>query len=223
MRLRAFVAIGLLAGCASPRAAAIADAKSVEPTEPAVAMLSPIDIPIALRGSTIAAEYFWLRVKVLEGEAPTEFAEAFDAMHDLGRDLASDATMWEDLELPLIVKGKGQVQAGSGRSQEIGGLLSLVLDVRVDGQGADLKRRCDHQRSQRELSQRHAAVVRLGRGLRVGRTREEGKAQAEFDDPAHPGKRKRICHASRPEDRPRSYPLRLARGRTTLAILVQTG
>ena len=45
--------------------------------------------------------YFWLRTKVLEGEAPPAFAEAFNAMHELRTDLSGDPTAYEDLEVPL--------------------------------------------------------------------------------------------------------------------------
>lgn len=70
---------------------------------PGDAMLSPEGTPIALRRSVVADEYFWLRTKVLEGEAPPAFADAFAAMHDLRADLAGDSTAWEDLEVPLGV------------------------------------------------------------------------------------------------------------------------
>jgi hypothetical protein len=75
---------------------------------PPDALLSPEDAPIALRRSVVADQYFWLRTKVLEGEAPPAFAEAFAAMHDLRSDLANDPTAWEDLEVPL-----GAVSAAS--------------------------------------------------------------------------------------------------------------
>lgn len=68
---------------------------------PKDAILSPEGTPIALRRSVVADEYFWLRTKVLEGEAPAAFAAAFAAMHDLRGDLAADPTAWEDLEVPL--------------------------------------------------------------------------------------------------------------------------
>lgn len=68
---------------------------------PRDAILSPEGAPIALRRSVVADEWFWLRTKVLEGEAPAAFAEAFAAMHDLRGDLSGDPTAWEDLEVPL--------------------------------------------------------------------------------------------------------------------------
>ena len=68
---------------------------------PKDAILSPEGTPIALRRSVVADEYFWLRTKVLEGEAPAAFADAFAAMHDLRGDLSGDPTSWEDLEVPL--------------------------------------------------------------------------------------------------------------------------
>jgi hypothetical protein len=68
---------------------------------PKDAILSPVGAPIAIRRSVVADEYFWLRTKVLEGEAPPAFAEAFAAMHELRGDLSGDPTAWEDLEVPL--------------------------------------------------------------------------------------------------------------------------
>lgn len=68
---------------------------------PRDAILSPEGAPIALRRSVVADHYFWLRTKVLEGEAPKAFATAFAAMHDLRGDLSGDPTAWEDLEVPL--------------------------------------------------------------------------------------------------------------------------
>jgi hypothetical protein len=75
---------------------------------PKDAVLSPEGTPIALRRSVVADEYFWLRTKVLEGEAPAAFAAAYSAMHDLRGDLAADPTAWEDLEVPL-----GQVSSAA--------------------------------------------------------------------------------------------------------------
>ena len=68
---------------------------------PSDAILSPEGAPIALRRSLVADQYFWLRAKVLEGEAPPAFAESFAAMRDLRGDLSADPTAWEDLEVPL--------------------------------------------------------------------------------------------------------------------------
>jgi hypothetical protein len=63
--------------------------------------LTPDTSPIGLRRSLVADEYFWLRAKVLEGEAPAPFGDAFAAMRDLRADLSADPTAWEDLEVPL--------------------------------------------------------------------------------------------------------------------------
>lgn len=68
---------------------------------PGDAMLTAEGAPIALRRSLVADLYFWLRTKVLEGEAPREYAEAYAAMHDLRGELSGDPTAWEDLEVPL--------------------------------------------------------------------------------------------------------------------------
>lgn len=70
--------------------------------------LTPEGLPISFRQSVIADEYFWLRTKVLEGEAPPPFADAFAAMHDLRASLGGDPTAWEDLEVPL-----GEVKSGA--------------------------------------------------------------------------------------------------------------
>ena len=69
--------------------------------EPGDALLTIEGTPIALRRSVVADEYFWLRTKVLEGEAPPAYAEAFAAMHELRADLSADPTAYEDLEVPL--------------------------------------------------------------------------------------------------------------------------
>jgi hypothetical protein len=87
----------LLACAARPPNAAVAEVDDA----PADAILSPEGAPIALRRSVVADQYFWLRTKVLEGEAPPAFAAAFAAMHDLRGDLSGDPTAWEDLEVPL--------------------------------------------------------------------------------------------------------------------------
>lgn len=68
---------------------------------PGDAILSPEGAPIALRRSVVADHYFWLRTKVLEGEAPSAFSAAFSAMHDLRGNLSGDPTAWEELEVPL--------------------------------------------------------------------------------------------------------------------------
>lgn len=96
-RLAFVVWLGNLGACAVGPKAPVAEID----TGPAEAMLSPDDAPIALRRSVVADAYFWLRTKVLEGEAPPAFAEAYAAMHDLRSDLANDPTAWEDLEVPL--------------------------------------------------------------------------------------------------------------------------
>ena len=70
---------------------------------PGDAILSPEGVPIAIRRSLVADQYFWLRTKVLEGEAPPAFGASFGAMHDLRADLSADPTAWEDLEVPLGV------------------------------------------------------------------------------------------------------------------------
>lgn len=92
-------------------------------TTPAVEALSPEAAAIALRRSIVADEYFWLRAKVLEGEAPAPFAEAFAAMQDLRTALGSDASAWEDLEVPLGSVASASELAG------VYGSLPEQLDV----------------------------------------------------------------------------------------------
>jgi hypothetical protein len=92
----ASVSLATLSACAAgrPPAAPVDDAHDATP-------LTPDTSPIGLRRSIVADEYFWLRAKALEGEAPPAFADALAAMHDLRADLAADPTAWEDLEVPL--------------------------------------------------------------------------------------------------------------------------
>lgn len=95
----------LLLGLAAPMACGPAAGPKAPVAEiddaPSDAILSPEGTPISLRRSVVADEYFWLRTKVLEGEAPPAFADAFAAMHDLRSELSGDPTAWEDLEVPL--------------------------------------------------------------------------------------------------------------------------
>ena len=100
------VSLGVIAssgviGCAPSSAGAPKAPMAEVDDAPKDAILSPEGTPIALRRSVVADEYFWLRTKVLEGEAPPAFAEAFAAMHDLRGDFSGDPTAWEDLEVPL--------------------------------------------------------------------------------------------------------------------------
>lgn len=111
-------ALALIAGCAPARPveAPVDDSHDAEP-------LTPETSPIGLRKSMVADEYFWLRAKVLEGEAPPPFLEAFNAMHEIRSDLASDPTSYEDLEVPL-----GNVRRAS-ELMSVYTELSLVRDV----------------------------------------------------------------------------------------------
>jgi hypothetical protein len=97
--LRALALSVSVAGCTPSRPAAPAAEHAAD--APVAEALTPEASPIGLRRSVVADEYFWLRAKVLEGEAPTPFREAYDAMQDLRSDLAGDPTAWEDLEVPL--------------------------------------------------------------------------------------------------------------------------
>lgn len=92
----ALAACLIVAGCGAPKppAAPLDDVGDAAP-------LTPDTSPIGLRRSAVADEYFWLRAKALEGEAPAPFGDALAAMHDLREDLAGEAEAWEDLEVPL--------------------------------------------------------------------------------------------------------------------------
>ncbi len=68
---------------------------------PVVESLAPESAPMGLRRSVVADQYFWLRAKALEGEAPAPFGPALVAMRELRDDLSADPTAWEDLEVPL--------------------------------------------------------------------------------------------------------------------------
>jgi hypothetical protein len=97
------VLAALAAGCAS-RATAPArpPTDSAQPEiGPDVERLTPESSLFLLRRSAVADQYFWLRAKALEGEAPPEFREPFNAIRELRDALGGDASAWEDLELPL--------------------------------------------------------------------------------------------------------------------------
>ncbi len=120
---RAFLlAFTALTGCgpSKPAAAPTDDVEEVAP-------LTPDTSPIGLRRSVVADEYFWLRAKVLEGEAPVPFKDAFLAMQDLRSDLAADPTAWEDLEVPLGTVHRAselsEAYALLPASKEVGGKL----------------------------------------------------------------------------------------------------
>ncbi len=96
-RLAVIALVVAALGCGGPKLPA---APVVDDTRDAIP-LTPDTSPIGLRRSVVADQYFWLRAKVLEGEAPAPFGGALAAMHDLRADLAPDPTAWEDLEVPL--------------------------------------------------------------------------------------------------------------------------
>ncbi|MDB4941494.1 MAG: hypothetical protein JWP97_1028 [Labilithrix sp.] len=98
---------GSPAGCAEG-APPVAPTAARADNDPGDLLLTAPGTPIALRRSVVADEYFWLRTKVLEGDPPPLFGEAFSAMHELRSDLAADPTAYEDLEVPL-----GQVSHAS--------------------------------------------------------------------------------------------------------------
>jgi hypothetical protein len=102
---------------------------------PGDALLGPKGAPISFRRSQVADEYFWLRTKVLEGEAPPAFSLAFAAMHDLRGELAQDPSGWEDLEVPLgEVRSASELLAAYARLPEqrgVGGQTVLLRAAAV--------------------------------------------------------------------------------------------
>jgi hypothetical protein len=126
------IAILLSSGC-NPSGAPPKAPMSEGPPD---AILTAEGAPIALRRSLVADEYFWLRAKVLEGEAPKEYAEAYAAMHELRSDFAGDPTAWEDLEVPL-----GEVSSSS----ELLGIYG-ALPERRDVGGRMVQLRADAMR-----------------------------------------------------------------------------
>jgi hypothetical protein len=118
----ALLTAGILAGCAAarPPAAPVDDVQDATP-------LTPDTSPIGLRRSVVADEYFWLRAKALEGEAPAPFGDALAAMQELRNDLAGELTAWEDLEVPLGTVRRASELAGAyadlPHSKDVGGKL----------------------------------------------------------------------------------------------------
>jgi hypothetical protein len=123
---RAWLALVVLAGCATARPPQV----PVD-TTPSVEALTPDTAPIGLRRSVVADEYFWLRTKVLEGEAPPAFAEGLAAMRELRADLGADASAWEDLEVPL--------GSASGASELVGIYGALPEQTEVNGKTIALR------------------------------------------------------------------------------------
>jgi len=94
----------LLVACTAPRVnAPMSSPGDNDDTRPVADTLTPETSPITLRRNPLADEYFWLRAKALEGEAPAPFEDALAAMQAIRADFAGDPTAWEDLEVPLGV------------------------------------------------------------------------------------------------------------------------
>ncbi|HEY8080284.1 MAG TPA: hypothetical protein VIF62_39410 [Labilithrix sp.] len=126
--------------------------------QPAVAPLAPVeevhvvpdDSPIALRSSVVADEFFWLRAKLLEGEAPPPFRAAYSAMHDLRADLGSDASAWEDLEVPL---------GTLSRAHELGAAYGALPEL-TDVDGRSIALRAEAMRVARTLEATETEYLR---------------------------------------------------------------
>jgi hypothetical protein len=180
------VAAVALVGCGRP---AVAPVVAVDET-PAAEQLTPDDAPIGLRRSVVADEWFWLRTKALEGEAPAPFVEALSAMKELRSALGADASQWEDLELPL---------GTASRASELVGIYG-ALPERVDVGGGWIELRALALKVARaleasELAYRHgpyrehdAATSRAARELAARLVPSEAAiAQAIETDMALPG------------------------------------
>jgi len=100
MKLVSFALAALALGVATACAPACPAVAPID-VGPVVESLAPESAPMGLRRSVVADQYFWLRAKALEGEAPAPFGSALTAMRELREDLAADPTAWEDLEVPL--------------------------------------------------------------------------------------------------------------------------
>ena len=124
--MRRALCLLLLAACAgASNGRNPAGAPTTDENPEDVGPLTSDTSPIGLRRSIIADEYFWLRAKSLEGEAPPPFADALLAMSELRADLAADPTAWEDLEVPLgSVHRPGELAQLYGnlpRTKDVGG------------------------------------------------------------------------------------------------------
>ncbi len=125
---------------------------------PAAAPLAPVeevrvvqdDSPIAMRSSVVADEFFWLRAKLLEGEAPPQFRAAYSAMHDLRADLGTDASAWEDLEVPL---------GTLSRARELGAVYGALPET-TDVGGRPIALRAEAMRVARTLEESETAFLR---------------------------------------------------------------
>lgn len=121
--LASLLAVPTLVSCGAPGKAPAAPIEDVQDAAP----LTPDTSPIGLRRSIVADQYFWLRAKVLEGEAPAPFEDAYAAMRDLRADLADDATAWEDLEVPLgSIRRAAELSAAYSKlpvTKDVGGKL----------------------------------------------------------------------------------------------------
>jgi hypothetical protein len=107
-----FAAVTLLAGASGCAPARPPSVNAPIDTSPAIEALTPERSSIGLRKSVVADQYYWLRTKALEGEAPPPFSDALAAMADLRALLGSDASAWEDLEVPLGSVGGASELAG---------------------------------------------------------------------------------------------------------------
>lgn len=101
--VRRLLLAAVLGACASTSIACGGGRPAKDASDAALGpeILSAPNASITLRGSLVADQYFWLRTKLLDGDAPPEFREALEAMRALRDDLGGDASAWEDLELVL--------------------------------------------------------------------------------------------------------------------------
>lgn len=133
-RLAAAVAALLLFACgASPRVSAPTSPRDEARELAGAETLTPEASPVAIRRSALADEWFWLRAKALEGEAPPPFADALAAMQQLRADLSQDPTAWEDLEVPLGTADRARdLVAAYGALPELRDVGGRVVPLRAD-------------------------------------------------------------------------------------------
>jgi hypothetical protein len=120
--------VAVCAACGPAQRPAASPADDVAEVEP----LTPDTSPIGLRRSVVADEYFWLRAKALEGEAPAPYAEALMAMRELRADLSPDVSSWEDLEVPLgSVRRASELSAAYAELPQIKEVAGKLVPLRA--------------------------------------------------------------------------------------------
>jgi len=158
----ALVVLASAAGCGGVAPPGVATVPVSDPGPPGVAVLSAEGSAIALRRSVVADQYFWLRAKVLEGEAPKPFEEALAAMQELRSGLGTDAEAWEDLEVPLgEVTRATELAAAYDALAEKKSVGSRVVPLRADAMRLAKAMAASEDAFRRGPYREHADAIRL--------------------------------------------------------------